>query len=246
METNNYNQYTRKEFESFADGVKKLSTILKSNNPDYIFAPIIGSVPLIDLLAITDRHFPLDIVEYPPNSSRFSDREKTIEKWYTNFLKKNYFGKKMKIICVDELISGSSAVKGYTEFQRVLYDYGKKIGERLEKKLDYEILGIGEMPKSRTRNHGIRSMLGKKKAYVVEVDRIITCDNPVLNPVKLKVERQTSSGSFIYKPEIEKFEISQDYLRLLKEFAEYFGVDPDGVESKNLMKIKESLEKYLK
>lgn len=77
--------YTWEEFESFAKGIKKASDIVKSRKPDFVFAPVTGAVPFVDLLFIADRHFPLDSVEYPPNSSRFKDREGIMSLWYQNF-----------------------------------------------------------------------------------------------------------------------------------------------------------------
>ena len=67
-------QYTQEEFEEFAKGIKKASDILRSKKPDYILAPVVGAVPFVDLFYIADRHFNLDAVEYPPNSSRFLNR----------------------------------------------------------------------------------------------------------------------------------------------------------------------------
>jgi len=106
-------QYTTEEFESFMKAMKSLSDVLRSQKPNFIFAPIVGSVPLIDILSVMDRHFALETVEYPPNSSRFFKREGMMQTWYTNFLRTNYHGEPISIACVDEVISGSSAVKGH-------------------------------------------------------------------------------------------------------------------------------------
>lgn len=243
---NEIGQYTKEEFESFAIGIKKAIDIIKSKKPDYIFAPIVGSVPLIDVMSIIDRHFPTEIVEYPPNSSRFRDREKIMNEWYKNFLESNYNNKKMKIVCIDEVISGGSAVKGYTEFYKTLYQLGKEKKENLEKKISYEIVGIGEQPQNGKRNKGILSLIKNKKAYVIEVKKIITSDNILLNPIRLKIEKETQNGRFIFKPEIEKFEYTDEYINLLRDIANYFGRDPEKIEIKNTLKIKESIEKYLK
>src|SRR3989344_8270338 len=104
-------QYTTEEFDDFMRSMKKISDVLRSRKPDFIFAPIVGSVPLIDVLAIIDRHFPLENVEYPPNSSRFLNREEIMDSWYANFLNANYAGEPISITCIDEVISGSSATK---------------------------------------------------------------------------------------------------------------------------------------
>ncbi len=239
-------QYTSKEFESFIGVMKKASDILRSKKPDYIFAPILGSVPLVDILSIIDRHFPLENLEYPPNSSRFLKREEIISKWYSNFVEKNYQGKKMSIVCIDEVISGSSATKGYNEFYKVLYDIGKEKGISLERKINYEILGIGERPKNNKRNRGFIKLVNRKKAKVLETEKIITADNYLLNPIRLKKGELNAQGRQTYLPEIEFVSYPQEYLSLLYNVATQVGVDPEQISPVNVMKMQESLEKYLR
>lgn len=238
-------QYSLEEFDSYVKVMKKASDILRSKSPNYIFAPILGSVPFIDVLSIIDRHFPISNVEYPPNSSRFSNRGELIDNWYSNFIKDNYTGKKMSIVCIDEIISGSSAVKGYNEFQKVLYNF-RKDDSKIEKKINYEILGIGEKPRNGSRNPNFNRLINKKKAKVLETKRIITADNPLLNPIKLKVGGINNQGRQTYLPEIESFNYSPEYILFLQNTANYFGVDPDSICLPNLSKIKDSSTKYLK
>jgi len=238
-------QYTHREFESFMKSMKKMSDVLRSEDPDYIFAPVIGSVPLVDILFITDRHFQLDHVEYPPNSSRFSNREELMQRWYDNFLTQNYHGEKMSIMCIDEVISGSSASKGYIEFLKALDKFGKKEEEYFGKKIKYKILGIGERPKNYKRNRNFTKLVNKKIAKVFETDRIITADNIALNPVRLGVEGLNGAGRNKYLPQIHALHFSQDYLNLLYNSAVYCGTDPDKVSLVNALKISGSLEKYL-
>jgi len=239
-------QYTTKEFDCFMKSMKKAADYLHSKKPDFIFAPIIGSVPLIDILSIIDRQFPLEIVEYPPNSSRFINREKIIDKWFSNFLNDNYIGEPVSIVCIDEVISGSSATKGYKEFHKILHKLDEKRKSPLEKKVNYKILGIGEQPKNQKRNYSFRSMVNQGKAKVFETDRIITADNIDLNPVRLKRDKINVQGRQTYLPEIDSMEYSKDYLNLLHDTANYCGVDPEKVTPVNLLKIQKSLEKYLR
>ena len=238
-------QYTHKELDCFMKSMKKAADYLHSKKPDFIFAPIIGSVPLIDILSIIDRHFPLEIVEYPPNSSRFINREEIIDKWFSNFLDDNYIGEPISIVCIDEVISGSSATKGYKEFHKILHKLAEEKRSPLEKIADYEILGIGEQPRNQKRNYSFRSMINQGKAKVFETDRIITADNIDLNPVRLKRDGINVQGRQTYLPEIKSMEYSKDYLNLLHDTATFFGVDPDKVTPVNLLKIQDSLEKYL-
>lgn len=245
MEKENYPQYTAEEFESFMKSMKGMSDMLRSEKPDYIFAPVLGSIPLVDVLSIIDRRFPLESVEYPPNSSRFLNREELIDKWYYNFLDANFTGKKMSIACVDEVISGSSATKGYREFEKVLYNFGRERGEPLERKVRYKVFGIGEQPNGK-RNRGFTKLVNSKKAKVFESGKIITADNSFLNPIRLKKGELNAQGRQTYLPEIEFVSYPQEYLSLLYNVATHVGVDPDQVSPKNIMKMQESLEKYLR
>lgn len=237
-------QYTIDEFEDFMKAMKKMSDYLRSKKPNFIFAPIVGSIPLVDTLAIIDRHFPLDNVEYPPNSSRFLNREKLMDNWYFNFLNTQYCGEPVSITCVDEVISGSSATKGYYEFRKVLNQLGQE-RNFLEKKINYEIVGIGEEPKNRKRNHGFLKLINKKQAKVFETKRIITADNQDLNPIRLKRGELNKQGRQTYLPKIDSVQYSEAYLNFLHDVSTYCGVDPDRVTPANLLKIQGSLEKYL-
>ena len=244
-------QYTPNEFDCFMKSMKKASDYLRSKKPDVIFAPLLGSVPLIDILSIIDRHFPFDSVEYPPNSSRFINREEIIDKWFSNFLNcnLNYYDKiefPMSIVCIDEVISGSSATKGYKEFHKVLHRFDKEKRNLLEKKINYKILGIGEQPRNGKRNRGFLKLVNKEKAKVFETNRIITADNIDLNPVRLKLGETNKQGKQTYLPEIASINYTPDYLNLLYNTAIHFGTDPDKVTPVNLLKIQRSLEKYLR
>ena len=245
MEREYNQQYTTEEFESFMKAMKGMSDMLRSEKPDYIFAPVLGSVPLVDVLSIIDRHFPLENVEYPPNSSRFLNREELIDKWYSNFLNANFTGRKMSIACVDEVISGSSATKGYKEFEKVLYNLGRERGESLERKINYKVFGVGERPNGK-RNRGFTKLVNRKQAKVFETKKIITADNSLLNPIRLKKGEFNPQGRQTYLPEIEFVSYPQEYLSLLYNVATHLGVDPDQVSPKNIVKMQESLEKYLR
>ena len=63
-----------------------------------------------------------------------------MSKWYSNFLKENYHGDRINIHCIDEVISGASAVKGYQEFKKALLGFKQRNGEDLRKKVFLLIL----------------------------------------------------------------------------------------------------------
>jgi hypothetical protein len=238
-------QYTNEEFESYMGAMKHLSDFLRSQNSNFIFAPIVGSVPLIDVLSVIDRHFPLETVEYPPNSSRFLSREQMMQDWFTNFLKTNYHGDPLSITCIDEVISGSSAVKGHREFQKALHGFERGLDSRLGKEVKYNICAIGESPKKGKRNHGFNRLVHQGVAKVFEAGKIITSDNRDLNPVRLKQGEMNRQHRQTYLPEIESLNYGEKYLGFLHNVATYCGVDPDQVSTAHLLKIQTSLEKYL-
>jgi len=239
-------QYNQKEFDSYIEAMRKISDVLRSEKPDYILAPIIGSVPLIDVLSIIDRNFPVENVEYPPNSSRFSNREEIIARWYHNFFLDNYDGGRMSLICLDEVISGSSSSKGYKEFRKSLKKFEDEFGSYLGKKINYKVLGIGETPRNHKRNHNFLKLVNNGVVKVFETKRIITSDNIVLNPLRLKRGEINKQGRQTYLPVVDKFVLTPEYLNLLHDVASYFGANPDGVSPVNEMKIARSLEKYLR
>jgi hypothetical protein len=238
-------EYTIEELESFVKGIKALSLTVRSEGPTFVFAPLTGSIPLIDAAWTVDRKFPVDIVECPPNSSRFENRDELMRTWYSNFLDANYIGHPMKIVCVDEVISGSSALKGYAEFHRALEEFAKKRDDpRIRRKIDYKIAAVGEKPDSGRRNGGLTSLRRTGELKILEVDRILTCDNPDMNPVQLKTT--TESGRISYLPEVAQFVATSAYLRLLSDLAKHVGRDPASVNMQNMGKIQESVNRYLK
>ncbi len=249
-------EYTQKELEEFVKGMKKISRIIHSKKPDFIFAPITGAVPFIDVLNIVDRYFPLNSVEYPPNSSRFFDRNNLLYGWNKNFLEENYFGERIKIVSLDEVLSGSSASAGYNQFRRAIDSLiMERAGSSLEredshthhlkkinKDIGYEILGIAER---RRRNHNFSRLLNQKKAHLVEVPLIIPLDDVALNTVRLKVDENACERRQRYLPQIAKFETTPEYLSFLQDVASFVGVDPSTVGPVNFGRISESLSKYL-
>ncbi|PIN77613.1 hypothetical protein COV15_01655 [Candidatus Woesearchaeota archaeon CG10_big_fil_rev_8_21_14_0_10_34_12] len=252
-------QYTQKELEEFTKGFKKAADIISMEKPDHILAPVIGAVPFVDVLSIVNRHFPLEIVSYPPNSSRFANRDELMRKWDINFLRENYANEGLKIMTIDEVISGSSAVKGYIQFRRAIEDLARERSKGLEneiealkhytrklgKKISYQILGITENRGKRI-THSFSRLMNKKIARRINFSKIFTMDNVDLNTVRLKVGPINAQGRQNYLPEIERFEISSEYLEFLQDIARCVGADPKNVNPVNLGKIKESLSEYLK
>jgi hypothetical protein len=243
----------KKEFGSFVKGFKKAADIIRMEKPDYIFAPIVGAVSFIDILSIMDNRFPLDSVYYLPNSSRFENRDELTSRWYSNFYKQNEIGEKMKIICIDEVLSGSSTVNGYKQFKKSIEERAKEKAKgmtdeikameynkmKLQKDVNYKILGIAE--KGHVRNPKYSNLVNKKIIYPIEFDEVYTIDNIDLNPIRLKPGNR-HKGRLSYLPEIEDFDITPKYMGFLQSIASYVGVDPINVSPKNVSRIEEGLK----
>ena len=240
--------------EDFVKGFKKASNILKMEKPNYIFAPVSGAVPFIDILNIIDRHFNLNAVQYIPNSSRFKNREELMEKWYSKFYEKNEFGEPIKIVCIDEVLSGSSAVIGYKQFQNSIeerakkkarglsdeYEAIEKFKRKLSKNIKYKILGLSE--RGYKKNPELNRLINKRNiVHLINFDNIPTIDNISYNPIRFKLI-SSKNGNNIYSPEIERFEITREYLAFLKNISTYVGVDPSTINLVNLSKIEEGLK----
>ena len=244
------------DLESLVKGFKKASDILRMEKPNFIFAPVSGSVPFIDIFNIIDRHFRLDSVVYMPNSSRFEKREELMKEWYSKFYDLNEVGEPIKIVCVDEVLSGSSAVVGYKQFQRSIEERARskakglsdesvaieKFKNKLNKQISYKILGISE--RGYKRNPEFNRLLNKKKVYLIGFDDVPTIDNISYNTLRFKHKRLNERT--IYYPEIERFDITPEYLSLLRGIATHVGVDPSTVNPVNFSKIDNGLKQAQK
>jgi len=193
-------------------------------------------------------------VIYIPNSSRFANREALMSRWYSNFYHSHDVGSPLKIVCVDEVLSGSSAVVGYKQFEKSVFMRAREMADefqngefeayceferRLHKNLSYKILGIAE--KQHARNPQFNRLVNQRRVHTVEFDNVPTIDNVALNPLRFKVARIQKNGRPVYAPEIERFDITPEYMSLLKGIASYVGVDPLSVGPVNLGRIEEGL-----
>jgi hypothetical protein len=247
-------RYGGLNFEEIAKGFSRAADILRMENPDFVLVPVAGSVPFIDILHIVDRKFDVGSAVYIPNSSRFADREKLMSRWYQRFYRDNEVGKPIKFVCIDEVLSGSSAVVGHRQFERSIEQRARDkanefSGDRMKayetfkkglgKHLSYRILGIAE--RGHLRNPQFRRLVHRGVSHAIEFDDVPTIDNVALNALRFRVERVQRNGRPIYAPEIDRFDITQEYIDLLKGVASYVGVDPSSVGPVNLGRIEEGL-----
>ena len=266
--------YTLEEVVSLAEGMKKASEIIREFDPDYVLAPITGAIPFIDLINIVDPEFKDLTIEYVPSTSKFENLIELTDDWFYNFLTENHLsGETLKLISVDEVVSGTSAYRNYQRLNKTLermtkeemknmlglticrnsknvegaVEQYKQMLRDLKDLIVYKTVGIqDEKGKNQRRNNkSYRRMLRRGIVKPVDVKSIITMDNADFCPVMLKFSyKKESTGRPFYLPEIESFNISPEYLGLLQDVAKYVGVDPSTVSPRNMSKIS-GFTKYL-
>lgn len=244
--------YSNRDLESYVNGFIKVSRILKSQNPDYLLAPITGAIPFIDTLAIIDRKFDYNSIQYVPSTSKFDNLIELMEDWYTNFIRSNYHTEKMKIVTIDEVVSGASALRTFDAIQKAIDNNAKEFTQEISGTTeDYEIIrkkmnkniknisiGIVETDRNRTRtNKRYNRLVNQKNIIEVPVNKIIPMDYPPLCPLKLKFNHKNEHNRPLYKPEIESFEVSKEYIQFLQDIARYIGLDPSTASPINVGKI---------
>lgn len=244
--------YSNKDLESFVDGFIRASNILRSEKPNYLLAPITGAIPFVDALSIVDRRFDYNSVQYVPSTSKFNNLIDLMAGWYTGFLESVYKEEPMKIVSIDEVVGGSSVVRSFDAFKKAVSNTAKRTTKEINggaedlkqlvkdinKNIKYLSIGIVAEDKCKTReNKEYQRLLSKHKVIEVPVDRIITMDHEPLCPLKFKFSHKNGKERSLFKPEIESFEVSPEYIQFLQDVARYVGVDPSTVSPVNVSKI---------
>lgn len=108
--------------ESFVEAMYTASNIILEESPDFVLAPMNGSVPLIDAMTIVNSNFDPSKVVYMPASSKIDRVNEVISEWYLNFLKENVKVpcKIPKVVGIDEVVSGGSVVRCLRNIDRAI------------------------------------------------------------------------------------------------------------------------------
>src|SRR3989344_2942523 len=103
----------KRRLTSYVDSMREASSVITRENPDFVVAPMSGSIPFIDAMAIVDRDFDPSKVVYMPASSRIADVSRVIKDWYGNFLGTVVESPKefRAFLGIDEVVSGSFVVR---------------------------------------------------------------------------------------------------------------------------------------
>ena len=119
--------YTDSELKSFVDGMINVDNLIKKLPYDHIIAPLLGAVPFIDVLAIINPNMNLNSVEYSPETSKFENLGELMGDWYFNFITQNHLeNEEFKLLAIDEVVSGTSAIRGHKFFNKSLEKIAKK------------------------------------------------------------------------------------------------------------------------
>src|SRR3989344_5304660 len=133
----------KRRLTSYVDSMREASSVITRENPDYLVAPMSGSIPFIDAMAIVDRDFDPSKVVYMPASSRIWDVSRVMSEWYSNFLDsivKSPF-EFPKILGIDEVVSGNSVVRCFKPVDAAISKKRRQIRQGLVERLhskDYE------------------------------------------------------------------------------------------------------------
>lgn len=305
----------KKQIKSFVDAMIRAADIVKRENPTYLVAPMLGSVPLIDGMATATPDFDASRVIYMPASSRILNVNEVIKTWYSNFLDDVVDSTSLrfpKVMGIDEVVSGQSVLRcmnivdevigkkrkqlrqslvdkahsrdrdeaigaineidsfsdneyafelaqirerikhgSYLDNREFLKEDSKFIVEvlrkNLENKLQYKTIGIEDSKKKGSRNSVYMEMREAGRVYPVEVETILTMDDPRLCPARFEEidAPAESKGHVVFSPKVKDFEVTPEYISFLRDIANYVGKNPGEVHPVNMGSILDS-SRYLK
>ena len=254
------------QIQSLSAGLRQASEKIKQRKPDLIIAPMMGAVPLMDLINAVDCGFDNSDVFYVPASGTLPRVEEIIIETTRNILREKAVPNRLdeglfKIITIDEVVGGGSSVRTHTNVRRACKRLAREYmkadkpdyspaqldmatRELLRNRFDVRTLGIAHGLYSKTgkpRGSTYLDLVQKDAIIPVEVENLITYDNQDFCPTRyVPVERANGK----YYPTIQPdFLITSDYLDLLKLVATAAGNSGD-ISPKNLDRIREH-QKYI-
>jgi len=125
------------QLKSYVEAMAKASSIITEENPDFLVAPMCGSIPFIDVMYLVDRDFDPTIVVYMPASSKIANVNHVIDTWYSNFLNEIVKHPDIfpKVMGIDEVVSGQSVVRCFNAVDKVNQKKRKGIRQSLIERL---------------------------------------------------------------------------------------------------------------
>jgi len=130
-------KFRDESLESYVEAMYQASGMILDERPDYILAPMNGSVPFIDAMTIVNSDFDPSKVVYMPASSRIDDVNKVMYNWYSNFLddtvqSPHHFP---KVLGIDEVVGGGSVIRCLHNIDKAIARKKNIESQRLARKL---------------------------------------------------------------------------------------------------------------
>lgn len=255
MDPNNHNT-----IESFVQDFQRVADIIRQRNPSCIIAPMIGAIPFIDILTIVDDEFPNEKVEYVPASNKIYRVRDVLRAAFVNLIT-SFWQPEGSFLSIDEVVSGNSAVRVYTQFDaaRTIYankatldlygpdaDFNKDevrgYRNNLRDSIRYNTIGIVDQrmkKKKKTQNRGYLALEEQGIVIPVETECIVTMDRKEFFPANYR-RVQDKEGKDIYLPIVDDFVISANYIDFLHKVADILGKDRGQITVRNIGKIRDS------
>ncbi|MDP3881747.1 MAG: hypothetical protein Q8Q31_02615 [Nanoarchaeota archaeon] len=300
-------------FTSYVDAMLQAAETFKQLDPDYIVAPMLGSVPFIDAMAIVSQDFDISKVRYMPASSRICDVGKSIQRWYKGFLDDVVDSPHSfpKVMAIDEVVSGASVIRclanvdeatqrkkrelrqdlvershsfendvalgalrdidilsenayasqiaqirekvlkgSYRDDTRSLHEDSRQIVDFIKggfsQRLPYTTIGIEDSKKKDHRNLEYEQAKTAGRVIPVEIEKIITMDNPDYCPVRFETlpEPQGRGGYVRFSPKVKDYVLTPVYLGFLQSLARHVGKNPSDVVPATMARVFEA-NKYV-
>jgi hypothetical protein len=238
-------KYPEADLVSLAHGMISVNAIIQNLNPDIVLAPMMGAVPLIDLLNVVNPQFDNERVVYVPASSSIQSLNNILPVTIRNVLKDRasvdtIAREGYSILSIDEVVSGSSAVRVRSKVKEGLKAYAGSVGDAgLADKITLDQIGIEHMihkESGKQWNNGYADLRNTLNLIPVQVHRIITMDDPALCPAKYVPKPDGTRNTPKLQP---VFTITGEYLNLLANIARIVGTDPNQAYPRNFQQILE-------
>ena len=235
-----------KLMDNFASAIRKLSEKIIEENPDLIIYSLRGAVPIADFLRIVNPTIATFQSEYMPASSSISETDFLIKEWIKNALIEYVVrGENLKVVSIDEIMSGHSVSRVLRGMKHGRSEFRIETAiEQHESDIDFKSLGLLDLRHKKSGKEYLKpylKLLKESMVFPIEVDQNIVMDHPKFNPLILE---KNEDDPLHYLPTFKSYEMTPEYLDLLKAFSLSLGQELSIVCLQNPEAIRKS-ERFL-
>lgn len=255
-------KYTSEDLESFVTAIRNASLAIAKINPAHYIISLHGSLPLFDILAMTDRDVKSDKAVYFPGASKIKDSSEVLTRCFENFFleKQDERDDVRPLASIDEVVSGGSIARVLNAYHsasrkvaRINLGNSQKLREDVEKaskqlreQFPLVIYGIREMRQEGTKmNSEYLERIGRGEVLEFPTKKIITMDDLDYQTVEFDHPNSSGFAGQCYFPKIKKIVISAEYRDLISDVAKFIGIDPNTVELARA-RVSSDCDKYAK